>query len=235
MERDYITHDTHPRSITALGCSPARREIFIGFEDGTVKSIEVDTGSLVQCYSEHKGWITQFLYWPKTKLLLCSSNDSVISMIGAGGNIMDRVFVGSPVYSMHLNTKREEIVFGISNGLQFHKIKDSKEGFSHYIDSKPSSIVREHTDIVKCVVVLDSRIYSTGYDGALVIYDCHFSGRDSAVKIYKNSRAHDAGISCLLVEKDSIENTLWVFTGSFDKTIKVWTGEGKIYFILKFN
>ena len=44
----------------------------------------------------------------------------------------------------------------------------------------------------------------------------------------KNARAHEAGISCLAVEKDHVENTVWVFTGSFDKTLKVWTGDGKI-------
>lgn len=232
MEKEYIVHDTHSRSITALGCSPARREIFLGFEDGVVKSIEVDTGSWVQTYNEHKGWITSFLYWSSTKLLLCSSNDSVISMIGAGGNIMDRVYIGNPIYSMFLNNRRREIVLGVSNGIQFHPIYETKEGFSHYIDAKPTSIVREHHDIVRCIIVLDARIYSTGYDGALVIYDCHFTGKESAVKTYKNSRAHDAGISCLCVEKDVIENTIWVFTGSFDKTIKVWTGDGNFSFSL---
>lgn len=231
MEKEYIVHDTHSRSITALGCSPARREIYVGFEDGLVKSIEVDTGNYVQTYNEHKGWITSFLYWSATKLLFCSSNDSVISIIGSGGNVMDRVFIGVPIYSMILNIRRKEIILGVANGIQFHSLSETKEGFSHYIDSKPSSILREHSDIVRCIVVLESRIYSTGYDGALVIYDCHFTGKESAVKSYKNSRAHDAGISCLSVEKDVLENTVWVFTGSFDKTIKVWTGDGRIKYI----
>jgi WD40 repeat protein len=225
MEQEYIVHDTHIRPITAVGCSPARREIYLGFEDGVVKSIELDTGNHVQTYNEHKGWITSFLFWPSTKLLICSSNDSVISVIGAGGNIMDKIFIGVPVYSMALSNRRKEIVFGVANGLQFHQLFETKEGFSHYIEAKPNFVIREHSDIVRSVVVLDSRIYSGGYDGALVIYECQYTGKESASKFFKNTRAHDAGISCLCVEKDAIENNIWVFTGGFDKTLKIWTGD----------
>ena len=142
--------------------------------------------------------------------------------------MLDKVFIGQAIYSMALNNRRKEIIFGVNNGLQFHQLFETKEGFSHYIDSKPHSILREHTDIVRCIVVVDSRIYSTGYDGAMVIYDCQFAGKESANKYFKNSRAHEAGISCLNVEKDNHENTVWVFTGSFDKTCKVWTGDGKL-------
>jgi hypothetical protein len=51
----------------------ARREIFLGFEDGVIKSIDADTGKHVQTYNEHKGWVTSFLYWPLTKLIFSAS------------------------------------------------------------------------------------------------------------------------------------------------------------------
>ena len=228
LEKEFIVYDTHSKLVTAMGCSPARREIYLGFEDGVVKVIEIDTKNHVQTYLEHKGWITGFLYWPSTKLLLCSSNDAVVSIIGAGGILVDKVYIGQPIYSMALNNRRKEIMFGITNGLQFHQLNENKDSFSHYIEPRPICVVREHTDIVRCVCSLDSRIYSTGYDGALVIYDCQFTGTESAVKYMKNARAHEAGISCLSVEKDLSENTIWIFTGSFDKSLKVWTGDGKI-------
>ena len=228
MEKDYIVHDTHSKSITALGCNPSRRELYLGFEDGCIKSLELDTGNLIQTFNEHKGWITAFQFWPNSKLLFTASNDCVICAIGSGGNLMDKIFIGVPVYSMGLNNKRREIILGVANGIQFHTLNETKEGHSHFIEPRPNSIVREHTDIVRCLAVLDSRIFTTGYDGAIVIYDCSFTGKQSAVKFYKNARAHDAGISCLSVEKDVAENQIWIFTGSFDKSLKLWTGDGKL-------
>jgi hypothetical protein len=78
MEKDYIIHETHSRQITAIGSSFVRREIFLGYEDGIVKSVEIDTGKHIQTYAEHKGWVTSFLYWPQTKLLFSASNDSLV-------------------------------------------------------------------------------------------------------------------------------------------------------------
>ena len=44
---------------------------------------------------------------------------------------------------------------------------------------------------------------------------------------YRNHHAHDAGISCLLMAKDN-ENNTWIITGSFDKTAKIWSVDGKL-------
>ena len=233
MEQDCIVHDTHTRSITAVGFSLQRREIYLGFEDGVVKSIETENAGLVNTYFEHKGWITDFLYWPTNKILFCAGNDSVISAIGPGGNKVDKMFIGMPVYTMVLSNRRKEIIFGVNEGIQFHALNETKENFSHYIEMKPKCEIKEHRDIVRSIVVIDSRIYSAGYDGALVIYESQYTGKESATKFYKNAHAHDAGISCLSVEKDVLENNVWVFTGGFDKTLKIWTGDGKLATFLK--
>lgn len=31
--------------------------------DGAVKSYEADTGRMVHYYTEHRGWVTDFIYW----------------------------------------------------------------------------------------------------------------------------------------------------------------------------
>jgi len=182
----------------------------------------------VQNYKEHKGYVTSFLYWPTNKILFSSSNDSVLVAFGPGGNVVDKIYIGTPIYAMAIINRRKEVVFGVANGLQFHKLYESKDMANHYVDTKPCFTIHEHTNIVRCVVSSDSRIYSGGYDGAFVIYDCHYTGRESAITVFKNKRAHDAGITSMLVEKDNIENNTWVVTGSFDKTLKIWTSDGKI-------
>ena len=49
-----------------------------------------------------------------------------------------------------------------------------------------------------------------------------------------NPKAHDAGITCLQVTKDSDSST-WIMTGSLDKKVKIWTGDGKIIHTLSFS
>jgi WD40 repeat protein len=112
MEKEYIVHDCHPKPITSLGCNIARREIYMGFEDGIIKTIDIESGKLQQTYNVHKGWITCFLYWPKCKYFFAGSNDSVVSVINSGGNLIDRIFVSNPVYALVLNsTRRKEVNF----------------------------------------------------------------------------------------------------------------------------
>ena len=154
-------------------------------------------------------------------------------MYGPGGNVTDKIHVGTPVYSMSLNYRRKEVIFGVSSGLQFHRIHETKIN-NHYVEVKPNFIINEHTNIVRCVLTSESRIYSAGYDGTLVIYDCHYTGVESAIKCFKNKTAHDAGISSLIVEKDNIENYIYLVTGSFDKTLKIWTNDGSILLFLYF-
>ncbi|KAL4227310.1 hypothetical protein ACF0H5_012756 [Mactra antiquata] len=226
MEKLYVVRETHTRAITALGYNPARREILMGCEDGVIKTWESESGKQISVACEHKGWITDFLYWADAKLMLSSANDRNIIAWASGGGVYDRISIGVPVYCMAINLRRFQLVCGVKDGIHVYALDENKES-GHVINvNKVLYIAREHTDIVRCIICTDTRTYSAGYDQRLIIYDSSFTGDNSLEAINIIDNAHDAGISCLLLAKDN-ENNSWILTGSFDKSVKIWTADGK--------
>lgn len=225
MEKQYMIRETHTRTLTAVGFNPARREILVGCEDGVIKTFEAENGKHVSTFNEHKGWVTDFMFWTETKLLLSSANDSDIIAWGSGGGMSDRIKIGMPVYCMALNPRRHQLVCGVNRGIRVYKLDEERE-CGHVINNQVLYFAREHTDIVRAIVCMDSRIYSAGYDQKLVIYDSSYTGDNSLDPIF-NNEIHDAGITCLVVAKDN-ENNTWILTGSFDKSFKIWSVDGKL-------
>merc|ERR1712226_1241219 len=129
--------------------------------------------------------------------------------------------IGQPVYCMGFNPRRHQMICGVNGGIRVYDF-DEKRECGHYINTRVRYIATEHTDIVRCIVCHESRVYSAGYDQKMIIYDSSYTGDESMVPIYENPQAHDAGISCLMLVKDN-ENNTWVVTGSFDKTVRIWS------------
>ncbi|KAJ3362845.1 hypothetical protein GGF32_005246 [Allomyces javanicus] len=80
-----------------------------------------------------------------------------------------------------------------------------------------------HTDLVSCLMSCEARFYSGGFDRRLIIYESMPHGLQVQVLVMVND-AHDAGITCMEYAKDA-ENA-WIITGSFDRTVKLWSLDG---------
>lgn len=232
MERLAVIKETHNKAITALTYNPMKHEVLAGFEDGIIKVWDYsacEPGKLLRTSREHDGWVTSFLFWADAKLLFSAANDGVIIAWGSGGAVHDKIPIGSPVYCMSWNARRHQIVAAIGCTVQVFNMRDpSRDITGHVIDQK-AFISKEHTDIVKCVVCFESRVYSGGHDQKFIVYDSTFSykGNKSLSLVAKINKAHDAGIICMCLARDSDNNT-WVLTGAFDKVVKVWSQDGQV-------
>ena len=91
--------------VTVIGTNPTRRELVLGFEDGSVQTYDNETGSIVtflltlylrkrifslslcpsvyagdmtkHCY-KHRGWVTALCALPEARAFFSSGNDSTI-------------------------------------------------------------------------------------------------------------------------------------------------------------
>ncbi|XP_067899004.1 uncharacterized protein [Heterodontus francisci] len=226
MQKHLTVPDCHNRSVSALGYHLARREFLTGFEDGVIKWWDLETGQLTFSVFEHNGMITQFLYWAEPKLLFSASNDGTIVVWTVGATVFDRITLNTSIFCMAINHRRHQLICGFKKKLRVFALDDKKDS-GHVLDLGKSFTDHRHKDIVSAVVCLDTRIYSAGYDKKLIIYNTSSYPNSKTLQVvYCNPSAHDAGITNLMVVRE-YESTRLV-TGSFDKSVKVWSQDGQL-------
>ncbi|XP_067851984.1 uncharacterized WD repeat-containing protein alr3466-like [Heptranchias perlo] len=226
MQKHLTLPDCHNRSVSALGYHLARREFLTGFDDGVIKWWDLETGQLTFSVFEHTGMVTQLLYWVEPKLLFSASNDGTIVVWTVGATVFDRIKLNAAVFCMAINHRRHQLICGFKDQLRVFALDDKKDS-GHVLDLGKSFTDRTHKDIVSSVVCLDTRIYSAGYDKKLIIYNTSSYPNSKTLQVvYCNPSAHDAGITNLMVVREH-ESTRLV-TGSFDKSVKVWSQDGQL-------
>ncbi|XP_069100581.1 uncharacterized protein [Pleurodeles waltl] len=216
----------HP--ITALGYCPPRREFLLGFEDGAIRWCDLENGKLSTCATEHHGMVTHFLYWPQPRLVLSSSIDGTLVVWTSGATILDRIQLGRPIFSISINVQRHMLVCGFKGQLIVFPL-DERKVSGHVIDRAKGSSNHSHTDIVSQISCQDHHIYTTGYDKKLMVFDSYLNHDKQVLRVvHCNPRAHTAGITHLLIVRDS-ESTR-ILTGSFDKTVGVWSQDAQLIY-----
>jgi WD40 repeat protein len=230
MERRLCVSSTHKAAVSALAYQPVRREIITGHEDGSLKFWEGDAGKHTETVQQHKGWISDLHYWSEGKILFSCSVDGRVVLWSSCNVPYDTVLVGQPVFSLMWLSRKSLLLLGTGRGLGLLR-KSGKLAANglpllwHRVSWSPV-----HSGVVRCLSSAGSKVYTAGYDRRLVVQEVVSlagDGESPLKTLHVNPEAHDAGITCLQVAKDT-DGSTWVATGSFDKKVKLWTGDGKL-------
>ena len=69
-------------------------------------------------------------------------------------------------------------------------------------------IIEGHTGIVKCLAAMGTKVYSAGFDSKLIVHEASsMPGEMPLKRVHINHAAHNAGVTCMLVAKDTDSST----------------------------
>ncbi|CAI7990611.1 Nuclear distribution protein PAC1 [Geodia barretti] len=235
MERRLRVGSTHTAAVSALTYQPVRRELITGHEDGSLKFWEGDTGKHAETVQHHKGWISDLYYWHEGKILFSCSVDGQVVLWSSSNQPYDIIQVGEPVFCLAWLSRKSLLLFGSGKGLGALRKSGKLAANGLSLLSHRVAWVPGHTGIVRCLNIAGNKIYSGGYDKKLVVQEVVSLSGDGEIPlkiVRERDAAHDAGVTCLTVAKDT-DGSSWVVSGSFDKKVKLWTGDGKLVHIIQ--
>ena len=84
----------HEQQILCVAYNPARRELFTGSADTTIKTWLSETGEHVRTLVEHKGWVTGLAFSSELRVLFSCSIDGRV-LVWNKGELIQKEKVGS--------------------------------------------------------------------------------------------------------------------------------------------
>lgn len=92
-------------------------------------------------------------------------------------------------FSDAIHTTSQVVVF-----LNFHFL------YKNDLNHQPGETVTHHTDLVKSIVSIESRVYTASFDRALIMYETSSYPSDKSLTLISEfQQAHAAAITCLTV------------------------------------
>jgi len=149
--------------ITALTYQLMRREIVTGHEDGALKCWEVDSGRLAVTLQQHRGWVTDLLYWHEGRVLFSASVDGTVVQWSSAGIAYNIIEVDGPVFSLLWATRKEQLLCGRDNGITILNTSGKFASNGLALLSKKGIHIPGHRDIVRCLSCMGNKVFSAGY------------------------------------------------------------------------
>ncbi|KAF5400056.1 hypothetical protein PHET_06661 [Paragonimus heterotremus] len=141
------------------------------------------------------------------------------------------VNVYQAIYATVVVDKAQLLVCGTANGLWAYDI-DTRGARGHFLDRNNRIRLEGHKDMVRCLVQSEHRLFSAGFDKRLVVFDTSGTTEQAVIQCTVVRDAHAGIISCL-VGAQNAENQFLLISGSFDRSIKLWSEEGQLVHALR--
>ncbi|TNN18986.1 Vegetative incompatibility protein [Schistosoma japonicum] len=217
--------------VTALCFDPSRKEVITGFEDGGIVYWDVIVGRKVKSLSIHTSWITSIYYWEKTKSVITMSHEGIIAF-WQGLLLIDWYNLYRAVYTCLVVDNLKEFVCGTGDGLLIIPINKHRSS-GKFLNVYEKKQLQGHTDVVRCLVSFENRVFSGGFDGQIIIYDTCGKLDPTTRILLRIPRAHDGIISCLVKANSTYDYQKLVISGSFDRLVKIWNDEGQLMYTVE--
>ena len=132
MQQYTHTDPTYKRPLTCL--SWTHRDVVAGYEDGTIKFFDPETGSLKSSDKAHTGIIWCFLFKPDSKKLFVGSNDSCMS-VWYNERVIDFINFNSPIFSLctYQGNKSGVETRGFHGGFLYPRVISTRGYFRGYL------------------------------------------------------------------------------------------------------
>lgn len=237
-----LINDAHELPILCCDFNVARRELYSGSQDTSIRVWDIESLKLIRKQNGHKGWVTSMVYSPTTKLLYSGSVDGTIIVWNEKGVILQALMTNSPIFTLAANDKKQLLISGGKNGISLFKTESAERvmqldreyriqsqtkntGSPEFTIISPLMNLKSHSDNVRAISCSDTGgIYSAGYDKRICSYDTD-SPKET---LTKHDRCHEGAICCIAFDSQ----TKTIVTGSYDGQVKIWNQAGRCLDVL---
>ncbi|CAH8448057.1 unnamed protein product [Schistosoma bovis] len=165
------------------------------------------------------------------KTVITMSHEGIVAF-WQGLLLIDWYNIYRPVYTCLVVDNLKEFICGTGNGLLIFTI-DKHRSTGKFLNVHEKRHLKGHADVVRCLVSFESRIFSGGFDGQIIVYDTCGKLDPTTRILLKIPRAHDGIISCLVKAHNVYDHQKLVISGSFDRHVKIWNDEGQLMHVIE--
>jgi centriolar protein POC1 len=210
---------TAPSAVFSICVIPERKMVLLGLQTGDVVFADLEHGEVLRRVQLHKKSVFDLLPFPDGQHVLASSEDGAISVWN-----LDRL---DHIHYQRISTKSvRTLTIDAENTRFFAGSSDNSiRCFDLGLNLKFEWLA--HTlSVFRLLLGKDGSLYSTGRDAHIN----HWDVRSSSPACLQSVPAHNYAVNDLVHDENGR-----IYSGSMDKTIKVWTPDLELQKVVSFD